>query len=143
MQEPCRTPTRQAASTQARLTPGPPGATTGAAGRGTGTRMPDLLEVDVLAERVVEAREDEARRIARMIHDHVGQLAAAACLAVAELGRDLSEDRRPALDRLARCVTSLEEGLRGMAREIHAVGVSDRGLPHALSCLVDGFRARL
>ena len=105
--------------------------------------MPDLLEADVLAERIVEAREDEARRIARMIHDHVGQLASAACLAVVELERDLPEHRRPALDRLAHCVTALEEGLRGLAREIHAVGVDDRGLLHALSCLVEGFRARL
>jgi len=105
--------------------------------------MPDLLEADVLAERITEAREDEARRIARMIHDHVAQLAAAACLAVVELEQDLPERQRPALDRLAHCVTALEEGLRGLAREIHAVGVDDRGLLQALSRLVEGFRARL
>jgi two-component system sensor histidine kinase UhpB len=78
-----------------------------------------------------------------MIHDHVGQLATAACLAVEDVAGDLPQERRPALARLRRCVTALEEGLRGLARELHAGAVSEGGLGEALRSLVEGFRARL
>lgn len=90
-----------------------------------------------------EAREHEARRIARMIHDHVGQLATAACLAVDDLARDLPEGRRSALARLSRCVTALEEGLRGFSRELHGGAAAQGGLRDALVMLIGGFRVRL
>ena len=89
------------------------------------------------------AREQEARRIARMLHDHVGQLATAACLDVEDLARDLPEGRRTALARLRGCVTALEEGLRGLARELHAGAASEGRLGEALTALVEGFRTRL
>jgi two-component system sensor histidine kinase UhpB len=105
--------------------------------------MPQLeAALDPLAS-IDEAREQEARRIARMIHDHVGQLATAACLAVEDLARELPARPRPALARLSRCVGALEEGLRGLARELNAGAVAEGRLGDALHGLVEGFRARL
>lgn len=105
--------------------------------------MPQLEAAVAPLVAAEDAREQEARRIARMIHDHVGQLASAACLAVEDLARDLPQERRPALTRLWRCVTALEEGLRGLARELHASAASEGRLGEALASLVEGFRARL
>jgi signal transduction histidine kinase len=84
-----------------------------------------------LSARLLSAQEEERRRIARRLHDELGQTLAAARWALA------AEDREGADGLLARAV----EGLRSLARDLRPPLLDELGLAPALRNLVERFTA--
>lgn len=91
---------------------------------------------------LLEAREQEARRIAGELHDEAGQLLAALHIAIDELARDgerLSVERASGLKAL---VDAIEEQIRRIAHEMHPRILDDLGLGPALEYLASGVSRR-
>ncbi len=98
-----------------------------------------------LAGRVVQAQEEERRRIARELHDEVGQALTGLKLNLAVL-EGLLPDRPAAIhEQLADSHALLEstmEEIRGLALELRPAALDDLGLVPALRGYVDGFIKR-
>ncbi|HID08736.1 TPA: sensor histidine kinase, partial [Candidatus Micrarchaeota archaeon] len=84
-----------------------------------------------LSLKLLSAREEERRRIARRIHDEMGQALAAARWA-------LAAGKTEEVDRL---LAELGEGLRELARELRPPLLDELGLGAALAKLLDDFSA--
>jgi PAS domain S-box-containing protein len=96
----------------------------------------------VLSVGMLQAREEEARRIARELHDEAGQLLASVHIAVDRLAADT-----PALDRgriaeIKKLLELTEADLRRIAHELRPTVLDDLGLGPALSVLADNTSSR-
>jgi two-component system sensor histidine kinase UhpB len=81
---------------------------------------------------VLRAQEDERRRIARNLHDEIGQTLTAALLQLARLAQDVPPDLRDeALGAQEAVRDSLDE-MRRVARELRPAALDDLGLSSAL-----------
>ena len=93
-------------------------------------------------------REQEQKRIAREIHDELGQMLTGLKLDVAWLqrraagnGSELPAERlRERLDGLAQLVDEALDGVRNVARQLHPPALEDLGLESAIEWLVGEFR---
>jgi signal transduction histidine kinase len=96
-----------------------------------------------LGAEVVYAEERERARVARELHDSVGQNLAAASFQVAAVAHEIAN--HPASTRLATVRellrTALEE-IRNVSRSLHPRVASDLGLPAALEALGDATQQR-
>ncbi|HEX9305724.1 MAG TPA: ATP-binding protein [Thermoanaerobaculia bacterium] len=99
-------------------------------------------ELRILADRSLHAREEESRRIARELHDEVGQMTTSIHLALAEIGADLPEAERERLETVHGHLDALEERLRRLSHELRPTILDDLGLRPALEFLTEGFAAR-
>ena len=99
--------------------------------------------VKSLLERVVHVQEEERRRIARNLHDHLGQQMTALRLTIGALKTDgLSADElRRSLDTLDRMATAIDRDLDAVAWELRPAALDDVGLNAALSTLVTEWSA--
>lgn len=88
-------------------------------------------ELERLSLKLLSAREEERRRIARRIHDEMGQALAAARWALAA-GKAEEADK---------LLAELGEGLRELARELRPPLLDELGLAAALEKLLDDFSA--
>jgi len=87
------------------------------------------------ARRALAAQEDERLRIAREIHDQVGQVLTAAAIQ-AERAVELSgPEARPVADGVARAVHQGLEDVRRIGRELRPESLDDLGLGNALITL--------
>jgi signal transduction histidine kinase len=115
------------------------------------TTMNDMLDklaagreqMRKLGAEVVYAEEKERARIARELHDSVGQMLAAASFQVAavayEIGDHEASSRVAEVRQLLR--TAIEE-IRNVSRSLHPRVTTDLGLPNALEALADATRQR-
>jgi signal transduction histidine kinase len=91
--------------------------------------------------RVVDAQEQERRRIARELHDETGQ-----ALTSVLLGLRLIEGQSPevsaAVAELRETITSAIQGLRSLAVELRPKALDDFGLPAAIERLVETYARR-
>jgi len=85
--------------------------------------------------RAVGAQEEERRRVARELHDHVGQVLTGVLLHVQQTTRDAPEATRPALEEVSVAVREALEDVRRIARELRPEALDDLGLPSALNAL--------
>lgn len=93
-----------------------------------------------LARRLLEVREEERRRLARELHDELGQ-----CLtsiqAEAAYARELAHDQLPALtpsaEAISRITAHMMEVLQLILRELRPVGLEAFGLAASLEQLID------
>jgi signal transduction histidine kinase len=85
-----------------------------------------------------ELLEQESRRIARMVHDHTGQLLAMAYLELAELSEQGVERAR----RITGYLDQLREQLRRLSHEVHPQILEELGLLPALRFLSEGVAKR-
>jgi len=98
-----------------------------------------------LAGQVVQAQEEERRRIARELHDEVGQALTGLKLNLAVLEGALPDQATALHEQLADSRALLEstmEELRGLALELRPAALDDLGLVPALRGYVDGFIKR-
>ncbi|HKC23547.1 MAG TPA: sensor histidine kinase [Thermoanaerobaculia bacterium] len=105
----------------------------------------DLLEPAPLRELVeasLNAREEEARRIARELHDDAGQLLAWAFLALKDVARDVDDEARARLAEVERHLRTLEGRLARLAQELRPRLLDDLGLAAAVEFLAEGVAAR-
>jgi len=98
-----------------------------------------------LAGRVVQAQEEERRRIARELHDEVGQTLMGLKLNLAVLEGALPDQSAALYEQLAdsrALLESMMEEIRELALELRPAALDDLGLVPALRGYVDGFIKR-
>ena len=91
-------------------------------------------EVRQLAGRLINAQEEERSRIARDLHDDVGQRVASLSIGLSSLKRRVadSDETRSELSRLQLQTTGLAKDLRDLSHELHQGALEHVGLPDAL-----------
>lgn len=92
-------------------------------------------ELRRLAGRRVAAEEEARRRVARELHDDLGQRVTAAALGLKAVRRQVPEggSRRADLDAVGSELADLAEDLRRLSHELHPAALERRGLVEALS----------
>jgi len=101
-------------------------------------------QITALFKRLVSVQEDERRRIARDIHDHLGQQMTALRLNLEALGARAS--RRPEVlgqvQRTQRIAEELDQSVDFLTWELRPAALDQLGLPAALRHLVAGWSER-
>lgn len=102
-------------------------------------------ELRILSGRLLSLRDEERRRLARDLHDSVGQMLAGAGMNLAMVQRRLS-NAEPATNRLLQDLGLLIEQsvkeVRTLSYLLHPPLLDEVGLPSALEWYVSGFAAR-
>jgi two-component system sensor histidine kinase UhpB len=95
--------------------------------------------LETLSRKLLQAQEDERRRVARELHDELGQNMAAVKLGLQVL-REPPEDWSGRVDELSARVDQLIAQVRRLSRQLRPSVLDDLGLPAALRWLVDQYR---
>lgn len=90
----------------------------------------------------LKAREDEARRIARELHDSAGQLLVSVHVALQELMLDVPPAYRARFPGVEELLKQVEDQLRRVSHELRPTILDDLGLKPALEFLARGVSAR-
>lgn len=94
-----------------------------------------------LAGGILRAREEEAQRFARELHDEAGQLLASVHIALDEMGQGIPEGRET-IRALHDLLDRVEDQLRRLSRELRPSILDDLGLTPALEWLAQGVGER-
>src|ERR1700732_836426 len=97
-----------------------------------------------LSARLLRLQDDERRRIARELHDSVGQMLAALGMNLATVGTDLKRliETANTVNDSAALVQELSQEVRTISHLLHPPLLDEAGLPSALRWYVDGFAQR-
>ena len=102
-------------------------------------------QLRALAARLQSAREEERTRVAREIHDELGQALTAIKIDLAALIRDLPEDSEPQIQRrqsILRLLDDAIQSVRRIATELRPGILDDMGLVAAMEWAAEEFQAR-
>ena len=101
-------------------------------------------EIKALFTRLVSAQEDERRRIARDLHDQLGQQMTAVRMNLEELQRrtDIDAPCVESVERTMRLAEELDRSIDFLAWELRPAALDHLGLPGALVHLVGGWAER-
>jgi signal transduction histidine kinase len=102
-------------------------------------------QLEVLNARITKLQDEERRRIARELHDSVGQLLAAISMNSAWVEAEshrLSSDVAKRLSENAALVQEAIKQTRTISHLLHPPLLDEAGLASALRCYVEGFSAR-
>jgi PAS domain S-box-containing protein len=100
-------------------------------------------ELRELSARVLEAREDEKTRIARELHDELGQLLTALKMDLSWLReRVVEREAAPRLEEMGRLLDQTVSSTRRISADLRPLMLDDLGLADAASWLVDDFGKR-
>ena len=101
-------------------------------------------ELRELSARVLEAREDEKARIARELHDELGQLLTALKMDLSFLRDQIAadQDTRTKLEEMGRLLDQTVNATRRISADLRPLMLDDLGLADAASWLVDEFAKR-
>ena len=101
-------------------------------------------EIKALFTRLVSAQEDERRRIARDVHDQLGQQMTAVRINLEELQQktDINAPRAESVERTMRLAEELDRSIDFLAWELRPAALDHLGLPAALARLVGGWSER-
>jgi len=99
-------------------------------------------EANTALRRLNERLEEEAKRIARTLHDDAAQLLASVHLALAEMSRDLSPSARGRVEAIRGLLDGIESELRRLSHELRPMILDDLGLLPALQFLASGIAKR-
>jgi PAS domain S-box-containing protein len=86
--------------------------------------------------------EEEARKLAHLLHDEAGQLLASVYLAVAEIASELPSPARERLEKVSLLLDHVTEQLRRLSHELRPIFLDDLGLVPALEFLAQGVSKR-
>ncbi len=98
-----------------------------------------------LSARLLQIQDEERRRIARELHDSVGQMLAAVSMNLAQVNHEanaLSPDARKALEDNAGLLEQLSSEIRTISHLLHPPLLDEVGLQSALQWYIDGFSER-
>ena len=96
-----------------------------------------------LSARLLQAQDDERRRLARELHDSVGQLLAAISMNISTMrSTPLNPEAAAAAEENARLVEQISTEIRTMSHLLHPPLLDEVGLASALRWYVDGFSTR-
>ena len=118
--------------------------TNGSLREAIGLREQSEVERRELQQRLETAQEDERRRIARELHDHLGQHLAALGLGL-KVAKDATPDQSPAYDKLKGLQTLTDligREIHNLALELRPTALDDLGLEVALANYVEGWTER-
>ena len=93
----------------------------------------NYAHVQDLAQRLIRAQEDERTRIARDLHDEVGQQLAAVAIGLSRVAPQLPADSVAEVSRLEEGVYQVARALRNLSHELHPGALRHLGLDVALS----------
>jgi PAS domain S-box-containing protein len=100
-------------------------------------------ELRELSARVLEAREDEKARIARELHDELGQLLTALKMDLSWLLERMRDtETAPKLEEMGRLLDQTVSSTRRISADLRPLMLDDLGLADAASWLVDDFGKR-
>ena len=99
-------------------------------------------EANQALRRMDERREEQARRIARELHDQAGQLLAAVYMSLDGLRSHLAPGGESRLARVLGLLNQVEDEIRRVAHELRPVILDDLGLVPALRFLGEGVSKR-
>jgi two-component system, NarL family, sensor histidine kinase UhpB len=94
------------------------------------------------ARRALAAQESERQRVARELHDEVGQVLTAAVLQLDHVCRAVSGAQRAEVDEAREAVRASLEGVRDVARRLRPEALDDLGLGSALAALTNDVERR-
>ena len=94
------------------------------------------------ARRALSAQEGERRRVARELHDEVGQVLTAVLLQLDRLHRRARDADRPEAEQARETVRASLEEVRGIARRLRPEALDDLGLGSALTSLTNDVARR-
>lgn len=100
------------------------------------------LERRESARRALAAQERERRRIARELHDEVGQALTAVVLQLDRAGRSTGPEREDGVAEARETVRASLEEVRGIARRLRPEALDDLGLRSALAALTNDLGRR-
>ena len=98
-----------------------------------------------LSGRILQLQDEERRRIARELHDSVGQLLAAIIMNMAVVEGELSSlspEANKAFSENRTFVQQILQGIRTISHLLHPPLLDESGLPSALMCYVEEFSQR-
>lgn len=96
-----------------------------------------------LSARLLQAQDDERRRLARELHDSVGQLLAAISMNISTVrSTPLTPVAAAAAEENAKLVEQISSEIRTMSHLLHPPLLDEAGLASALRWYVDGFSTR-
>jgi len=106
---------------------------------GSFNRMLDRIEAERLdyGRRTLAAQEDERRRVARELHDEIGQTLTALMLQLGSTTRHAPPDIKEDLADATETARTTVESLHRILRELRPEALDDLGLPSALATLAD------
>jgi two-component system, NarL family, sensor histidine kinase UhpB len=110
----------------------------------TFNRMIERLETErrQAGARALQAREEERQRIARGLHDEVGQTMTGILFLLKQLAQDAPSVQRSALEEAQQAVRTNLEEVRRIAQELRPEALDHLGLPSALNNLAHVFARR-
>jgi signal transduction histidine kinase len=96
-----------------------------------------------LSARLLQAQDDERRRLARELHDSVGQLLAAIGMNITTAqSTDLNPAAAAAMEESSKLVEQISSEIRTMSHLLHPPLLDEVGLASALRWYIDGFSSR-
>ena len=101
-------------------------------------------EIQALSDRLIHAQEEERSRVARELHDDLGQQIAAVSIAMSNLKRGIPEEdnaARSQAERMHQKLAQLAESTRRISHELHPAVLKHLGLPSALRAFCEEFNA--
>lgn len=103
--------------------------------------MIDRLETErrETALKMLAAQEGERTRLARELHDEIGQSITGLMLEIDHAARHSSNEIEPELQEARETARGLSDELRRIVRRLRPEALDDLGLPSALAALTDGF----
>ena len=108
----------------------------------TGRDITERRRIEQALRRLNGELENEAGRIAALLHDEAGQFLAFAHITLADLARDVPAVMRDRIVEVRRHLTQAEEQLRRVSHELHPRMLDDLGLAQAVRFLGDTFSRR-
>jgi len=101
-----------------------------------------VQEANSVLRRLNEKLEEDARRIARTLHDEARQLLAAVYMSVADVAHELTPSARERLGQIHRLLDEIDAQLRHIAHELRPAILDELGLVPAIQFLVEGVSKR-
>lgn len=98
-----------------------------------------------LSARLLQLQDEERRRIARELHDSVGQMLAAISMNISKVGREkskLTPDAQRCIEENASLVSQTLTEIRTMSHLLHPPLLDEVGLGSALKWFIEGFAQR-
>jgi PAS domain S-box-containing protein len=108
----------------------------------TGRDITDRRRAEQALRRLNSELENEAGRIAALLHDEAGQFLAFAHITLADVARDVPVAMRDRIQEVRHHLTQAEEQLRRVSHELHPRMLDDLGLAQAVRFLGETFSRR-